>query len=223
MQLSYLFVVIVAMVLGFGAQALIKHTYNKWNKVRLASGLSGAEAARRMLDANGLSQVSISQVPGQLSDHYDPRNNTISLSQEVYSGRSVAAVAVACHECGHAVQTAQAYVPSRIRSAIVPAVSLASNLWVVALLMGVILNMLGLIYIAIAMFAAVLVFKLVTLPVEFDASRRALAFIQQSGWLAASENRGAKAVLRAAAMTYVAAALASVVQLLYFLGAFGRR
>ncbi|MDR3136011.1 MAG: zinc metallopeptidase [Coriobacteriales bacterium] len=223
MQISYLALIIIVMVLGFGAQALIRATYNKWNKVKLSAGPSGAEAARKMLDAHGLSQVSVTQVEGTLSDHFDPRTNVVSLSSEVYQSRSVAAVAVACHECGHAVQTAHQYMPARIRSAIVPVVSVASNLWVIVLLAGIFLSMLNLIYIAIAMFAAVLVFQIVTLPVEFDASRRALAFIRTSGWLAPSENTGAARVLRAAALTYVAAALASLLQLLYFIGAFGRR
>ncbi|MDR2673179.1 MAG: zinc metallopeptidase [Coriobacteriales bacterium] len=218
MELNYFALIIITLVLGFGAQAMIKHTYRKWDKTPSSSGISGAQAARRMLDANGLSNVSITQVAGELSDHYDPRTNVVSLSASVYDSHSVSAIAVACHECGHAVQTAQGYVPGKVRSAIVPVVSFASNIWMLALILGIIMSILGLIYLAIALFAAVLIFQLVTLPVEFNASRRALAFIQQSGWLTAGENSGAASVLRAAALTYVAAALASVLQLIYLLG-----
>ncbi|GHT78817.1 zinc metallopeptidase [Actinomycetota bacterium] len=218
MSSSYLLLMVVVLILGFGAQALIKSTYKKWDKNPSMSGISGAQAARYMLDAHGLTNVGIAQVGGQLSDHFDPRTNVVSLSQAVYNGHSVAAVAVACHECGHAVQTAKAYAPAKVRSAIVPAVSFASNIWIFVLLAGIFLSIIGLIYVAIIMFAAVLVFQLVTLPVEFDASKRALAFVSTTGWLSPQENSGAASVLKAAAMTYVAAALASILQLIYFLG-----
>jgi Zn-dependent membrane protease YugP len=218
MSSSYLLLIVVVLILGFGSQMLIKRTYKKWSQQPNQAGLSGAQAARQMLDDNGLSNVQIAQVGGELSDHFDPRTNVVSLSTGVYDGRSVSAVAVACHECGHAVQHARAYVPAKIRSPIVPVVSLASNLWVFVLIAGFFLSMLGLIYAAIIMFAAVIVFQLVTLPVEFDASKRGLAFIQGTGWLSPQENAGASSVLRAAAMTYVAAALSSVLQLVYLLG-----
>jgi Zn-dependent membrane protease YugP len=216
--MGYFTMIIAVLILGFGAQWLIKHTYKKWDKAPNMTGISGAQAARQMLDANGLTGVQIGQVGGDLSDHFDPRTNVVSLSSGVYNGHSVAAVAVACHECGHAVQHARAYAPAKVRSAIVPVASLASNVWIFLLIAGIFLSMLGLIYAAIIMFAAVLVFQLVTLPVEFDASKRGLAFIQSTGWLAPQENAGAASVLRAAAMTYVAAALASVLQLVYLLG-----
>jgi Zn-dependent membrane protease YugP len=215
---SYLTLIIITLVIGGIAQGLIKSSYKKWDKVAAQSGISGAQAARQMLDANGLNHVSINQVGGQLTDHFDPRTNTISLSSGVYSGQSVSAVAVACHECGHAVQTARSYAPAKIRSAIVPVVSLASNLWIFLLIAGIFLAYVHLIYAAIIMFVAVLLFQLVTLPVEFDASKRGLEFIKSTGWLSQQQNGGAASVLRSAAMTYVAAALASILQLVYLLG-----
>jgi Zn-dependent membrane protease YugP len=171
-----------------------------------------------MLNTNGLSHVAIAEVSGELNDHYDPRTNVVSLSTAVYHGRTVSAVAIACHECGHAVQHARSYTPARVRGAIVPAVNIAANVWVLALLAGIFLSIIGLVYLAVLLFLAVLIFQLVTLPVEFNASSRGLAFLNNSGWLTAREQGGAKAVLRSAAMTYVAAALASILQLLYLLG-----
>lgn len=218
MTMSYFALILLVLVIGFGANALIKHAYKKWSKVSNSFSVSGADAARTMLNNNGLHNVQIVEVQGELSDHFDPRSNVVSLSRDVYHGRSVAAVAVACHECGHAVQHAREYAPAKIRGSIVPVVNLASNLWVFVLIAGIILQMLGLVYVAIALFIAVLAFQLITLPVEFDASKRGLAFIQGSGWMSQTEAAGASSVLRAAAMTYVAAALTSILQLIYLLG-----
>ncbi|MDR1358894.1 MAG: zinc metallopeptidase [Coriobacteriales bacterium] len=218
MSMNYFALILVVLVIGFGAQLLIKHAYKKWGKVPVSMGVSGADAARTMLNNNGLSQVAITEIHGELTDHYDPRTNVVSLSSEVYHGRSVSSVTVACHECGHAVQHARDYAPARIRGAIVPVVNFASNLWIFALLAGIFLSIIGLVYVAIAMFGAVLIFQLVTLPVEFDASKRAIAFIQGSGWMTPQEMGGAKSVLRSASLTYVAAALASILQLIYLLG-----
>lgn len=218
MSMSYLSLILLVLVIGFGAQLLIKHSYKKWNKNQSSAGVSGADAARTMLNNNGLTHVTIVETPGELTDHFDPRTNVISLSKAVYHGRTVSAVAIACHECGHAVQHAQEYVPAKVRGSIVPVASLASNLWVFVLIAGIFLSMVGLVYVAIAMFGAVLIFQLVTLPVEFDASKRALAFVQGSGWLTQQEVGGARSVLRSAAMTYVAAALTSILQLIYLLG-----
>lgn len=218
MNISYFALIFLVLAIGFGANALIKHAYKKWSKVANQFGVSGADAARTMLNNNGLHNVQIVETQGELTDHFDPRTNVISLSRDVYHGRTVAAIAVACHECGHAVQHARDYVPAKIRGSIVPVVNLASNLWMFVLIAGIILTIFELVYVAIAMFAVVLIFQLVTLPVEFDASKRGLAFIQGSGWVTPSEMGGAKSVLRAAAMTYVAAALTSVLQLIYLLG-----
>jgi Zn-dependent membrane protease YugP len=221
-EMPYLLLVVVTLVLGFGAQAYIKHTYKKWSKVPISSGLTGAQAARRMLDANGLSNVAIECVGGELTDHYNPKTKVVSLSEAVYNGVSVSATAIACHECGHAVQHARGFVPATVRGALVPAVNIASSVWIFVLIAGIFLQLVGLTYLAIALYAATLLFQLVTLPVEFDASSRALAYVKGYGFLPASETGGARSVLTSAALTYVAAALVSVLQLLYLLGV-GRR
>ncbi|MCL2750093.1 MAG: zinc metallopeptidase [Coriobacteriia bacterium] len=218
MSLSYAALILLVLVLGIGAQAMVRGSYKKWKKKPSSFGVSGADAARTMLNNAGLNGVAIVEIPGTLTDHYDPRTNVVSLSGDVFHGRTVSAVAIACHESGHAVQHAREYAPAKVRGALVPVVSLSSNLWVFVLIAGIILSMAGLVYAAIAMFGAVLLFQLVTLPVEFDASKRALAFVKGSGWMTQQEIGGAKTVLRAAAFTYVAAALASILQLLYLLG-----
>jgi len=217
MDFSFLAVVVVTLVLGLGSQAIIKGTFKKWSKVPASSHLSGAQAAQKMLQANGLNNVTIQKVGGDLSDHFDPRTNSIALSESVFDGRSVASIAVACHEAGHAVQHAQKYVPSRIRGAFVPVVSIASNAWMFVLIAGVMLNIMGLYLLAIGLYVAVIAFQLMTLPVEFNASSRALAYIRSYGYLPPQETKGAGSVLRAAAFTYVAAALASLLYLLHLL------
>jgi len=218
MHIGYLSVILIALVLGLGSQAWIKRTYSKWSDVPVSSGMTGAEAARRMLDNNGLYGVGIDMIRGELSDNFDPRTNTLHLSQAVYNGRTVSATAIACHEAGHAIQHATGYTPIKIRTAIVPVASFASNAWIILLLIGFFLNMIGLVWAAIIMYACVVLFQLVTLPVEFDASGRALKTISATMPLSHEQNEGASAVLRAAAFTYVAAALASLLQLLYFVG-----
>ncbi|MCL2806546.1 MAG: zinc metallopeptidase [Coriobacteriia bacterium] len=219
MSSLYFALIFLVLFLGLGSQMMIKRAYKKWKKNQIGFGVSGADAARTMLNTGGLNHVTIIEVGGELSDHFDPRTNTVALSGDVYHGRTVSAIAIACHESGHALQHARGYVPAKVRGAIVPVASIASNLWVFVLIAGIVLSLFELIYVAIALFAAVLIFQLVTLPVEFDASKRARDFIQQSGWLNQKEYGGAKAVLRSAAFTYVAAALASILQLLYLLSA----
>ena len=219
MDMPYLFLIIVTLVLGLGSQALIRNAYNTWRSVPIASGLSGFEAARRMLDSHGLYEVGIGMIDGDdLSDNFDPRTNTLNLSRAVYQGRSVSSVAVACHEAGHAVQHAEGYVPIRIRGAIVPVVTVASNVWILLLLAGIVMNILNLVWAAIILYACVVVFQLVTLPVEFNASARAIQTIEGTMSLPEEQYEGARKVLRSAALTYVAAALASLLQLLYFIG-----
>lgn len=218
--MSYLMLVLISLVLGGATQAYINSTYKKWSKVRGTSGATGAEVARRMLDEEGASSVGITHVSGHLTDFYDPRDNNLHLSDENFQGGSVASVAVACHEAGHAVQTARGYVPIRIRTALVPVVNFTQQTWMVLLLLGIFLNFTGLVNLAIIFFSFSVLFQLVTLPVEIDASRRAVAYLGQSG--GAIDRRGARQVLTAAALTYVAAALVSVLQLLYYLG-FARR
>ena len=222
MDPTYIAVIVVTLILGLGSQALIKSRYKKWSKVPSSTQLTGAQTAQKMLHSNGLTHIAIQRVEGELSDHYDPKKMVIALSPSVYDGRSVAATAIACHECGHAVQHAQSYVPSKIRAAIVPVVNLASHIWIFVLIAGMVLTIFELVYVAIGLYIAVIVFQLITLPVEFNASSRALAYITTSGYLPSQENKGAGSVLRAAAFTYVAAALASLLYLVYILG-FSRR
>lgn len=211
----YLVVVIVSLVLGLAAQAYINRAYRTWSKVS-SDGCSGEDVARRMLEANGCGAVGIRRVNGHLTDHYDPRDNNLYLSSENMFGGSVASVAVACHEAGHAVQRARGFSMFKMRQALVPVVNFTQSIWMIVLLLGIFMNMAGLTTIAIALFAFSVVFQLVTLPVEFDASRRAVAYIQESG-MSAQQVEGARKVLTAAALTYVAAALTSILQLLYLL------
>lgn len=214
-DLGYWAIVIISMVLGGITQAYIKNTYNKWSQVPSGLNRTGADVARRMLDENGARECGIGHVAGQLTDHYDPRDNCLHLSPDNYKGGSVASVAVACHEAGHAVQTAKNYLPGQIRTALVPVVNISQSIWMLVFMAGVLLGLSGLTGIAIALFAFTVLFQLVTLPVEIDASRRAVRYLRESG--SAIDEKGAKQVLTAAALTYVAAALVSVLNLLYLL------
>jgi Zn-dependent membrane protease YugP len=213
----FLLAFIVPMVVGLWAQHRVKSTFARNLEVPVANGMTGAQVARRILDANGLQEVPVEETPGSLSDHYDPRNRSVHLSPEVFRGVSVASTAVGAHEVGHAIQHAQAYAFFRFRSAMFPAVQFASNIWLLFLIGGFILNALGLVYIGIALYAIAVLFQIVTLPVEFDASKRAKAQLSEMGLVAANEGTGVKSVLTAAAWTYVAAALAAVAMLLYYL------
>lgn len=214
--MSYLTLVLVTLVIGMAASGYVNSQLKKYQNVRSQSGLTGAQAAEKMLRDNGVTGVSITRgAEGQ--DHFDPRTNSIALSPSVYDHSSVTAYATACHEVGHACQFAQGYAPLKIRSAIVPAVNLASNAWIFILLIGIFMNLMGLVDLAIIMYAAVVVFQLVTLPVEFNASHRAMDYMKATG-LPQAEVAGSFSVLRACALTYVAAALASLLQLVYLLG-----
>lgn len=219
---AYLLLVVSSTALGMAAQSYIRSTYATWSRVPLAGGGTGAEVARRMLADEGVGGVRIEPIAGSLTDNFDPRSNTLHLSGENLSGGSVASAAVACHEAGHAVQHARGYLPGRVRSALVPVVNFASNAWMLVFFAGVFLGLTGLVQLAIGLFAASVLFQIVTLPVEFDASRRAVAYIERSG-LGPEAVRGARKVLVAAALTYVAAALVSVLQLLYYLSRTQRR
>lgn len=220
-DLGYYLVALVALVIGAIAQAYIRSTYNKWSKVPANVPGTGADVARRMLAEGGAGEVGITRVGGSLTDHYDPRDNRLHLSDDNYRGASVASVAVACHEAGHAIQAAEGFGLYRLRSALVPAVNVAQQGWVLVLVLGVMLNAFNLVQLAILLFAVSVVFQLVTLPVEIDASRRAVAYLSQNG--AGLDEQGARKVLTAAALTYVAAALTSIIQLLYLLGRYGGR
>lgn len=214
--MSYLTLVILTLVIGMGAQWLVNSRLKKYQRVPVSNMMTGAEAARQMLAYYGIQGVHVGRgAEGQ--DFFDPRNNSITLSPSVFDGRSVTALATACHECGHAYQYAQNYTPMRIRTAIVPAVNLASNAWVFILMIGIMLNLAGLVDLAIVVYAVVVLFALVTLPVEFDASHRGLGYMQTIG-LPAGEIAGSRSVLTACALTYVAAALTSILQLVWLLG-----
>ena len=216
MDYSYLALIVVTLAIGLGAQAYVNSKLTKYSHVRVQNGLTGAQAARQMLDYYGIQGVEIRQ-GGHGQDFFDPRTNSVTLSPEAYSGSSVTATATACHEVGHACQYAADYTPMKIRTSIVPAVNMASNAWIFILLIGIFLNMAGLVWAAILMYAVVVLFQLVTLPVEFNASRRAMAYMGSIG-LPAAEQKGAFDVLRACAFTYLAAALTSIMQLLWLLG-----
>lgn len=215
---AYLLIVLVAMVLGGVTQAYIRSSFNRYSRVALATGLTGAEVARQMLDAEGLQHVGIEMVHGRLADHYDPRGRVLRLSQEVYAGRSVAAAGVASHEAGHAVQHAKAFAAASLRQALVPTAQIGSSIAPWLIVLGLILNMGGLAMAGVALFGGVVLFQLVTLPVEFDASRRALVSLASGGVLPAEQVAGARTVLTAAALTYIAAALIALIQLAYFFG-----
>ncbi|MBM4063251.1 MAG: zinc metallopeptidase [Planctomycetes bacterium] len=217
----YWIVLGVGLVLSLIASARVKSTFARYSQVPSSSGFTGAQVARAILQAHGIHDVAVEPVPGQLSDHYDPSSKTLRLSEPVFHSHSVAALGVAAHEVGHAIQHATRYAALQFRSAWVPVANIGSSLglWVtvIGLGLGTAGGSLLMAWIGVAMFAATTLFTLVTLPVEFDASRRALATLQQSRVLVGDEVDGARAVLNAAALTYVAAAAASLLQLLYWL------
>jgi Zn-dependent membrane protease YugP len=221
----YLAFMIPPLVLGLAVQAWLKRTFANYSNVQLASGLPGAQVARQILDRNGLPEVPVEVSPGgALSDHYDPRKKALYLSEPVYRPASVAAAAVAAHETGHALQDAKGYAPLKIRSAMYPAVAFASNAWIWLLILGAVLGALNLVALALAIYAIAVAFHIVTLPVEFNASRRAAVQLRELGIVGASESAGVQKVLRAAALTYVAGALAALSLLLYYaLVFFGNR
>lgn len=208
--------IIAASLLSVFASFGVQATFSRYAKVRCARGTTGAAAARKILDANGLHNIRVEHVSGNLSDHFDPSANVVRLSDSTYNSDSVAAVGVAAHECGHAIQHAEGYVPIKIRNAIVPAVNIGNQAALPLLLIGLLFNILGIAWLGVIMYSAVLVFQLVTLPVEINASRRALRIVESSGMLFDEENKGAKKVLTAAAMTYVAAVAATALQILRF-------
>ena len=209
--------VIPGLLLGLWAQMRVSSAFRKYSAVYARSGMSAEDVARSMLNQAGCGNVSIRTVSGNLTDHYDPRNNTLRLSDGVYGSSSVAAIGIAAHECGHAMQQHEGYAPLVLRSALVPVVNLGSNLYFPIFLLGLLFSWEPLIYVGIACFALTRVFSLVTLPVEFNASGRALRVLDQQGYLSSEEMDGARAVLNAAAMTYVAAAISSLLQLVRLL------
>jgi Zn-dependent membrane protease YugP len=212
-DIYYIILVVPMIILSIICQANVSSTFNKYNKVSNARGLTGAEAARNLLKRSGLLDVKIEHVRGRLSDHYDPRTKVLRLSDAVYTGSSVAALGVAAHETGHAVQHAESYGPVALRGALVPAANIGSMAGPYMALVGFIFNSELLITIGILLFSAAVIFYLVTLPVEFDASKRALSMLERDGLLNDREIEGSKKVLNAAALTYVASALVAVMSL----------
>lgn len=212
----YLILALPGLLLGLWAQMRVKGTFNKYSKVATARGMTGAEIARYLLDQQGLQDVQIEPVQGFLSDHYDPRTRVLRLSPDVYRTPSIAAAGVAAHEMGHALQHSNGYAPLQLRSAIIPAVKFGSSLAPILFIIGFLLQFTALAWAGVILFGLAVVFSLVTLPVEFDASKRAKALLGSSGVLASQELQGVDKVLAAAALTYVAAAVAAVGQLIYY-------
>ena len=225
---TYLVLVLPCMIFALIASANVNSTFKKYSQQYSQRRLTGAEAARRVLQHNGVSGVRIERVAGNLTDHYDPTTNVIRLSDSVYSSTSTAAIGVAAHEAGHAVQYAKDYAPIKLRAAIIPLTNFGSKLAMPLILAGILLTFLGslstlLVYLGIAAFALSFVFQVITLPVEFNASRRAIRAIEDAQLLTAEEQRGARKTLKAAAMTYVAAMAVSLAQLLRLIMLYGNR
>lgn len=225
---TYLVLVLPCVILSIWASSRVNFTFQKYSSQYSIRHITGAQAAQRVLSANGVSGVRIEHVSGNLTDHYDPRTNVIRLSDSVHDSTSVAAIGVACHEAGHAVQYARHYAPIKLRSAIIPVTNFGSKLAMPLILLGIVLSAFAdmsytLVYLGIACFGLSLVFQLVTLPVEFNASRRAMEAIEAGNLLTEEEQRGAKKTLSAAAMTYVAATAVALAQLLRLLVIFGGR
>ena len=227
-DLTYLVIVLPCIILSLIASARVNSTFKKYSRQISSRRLTGAQAAERVLLANGVRGVRIERISGNLTDHYDPKSNVIRLSDNVYDNPSTAAIGVACHEAGHAVQYAQSYAPIKLRAAIIPITNIGSKLAMPLILLGILFNFLGeasytFVYLGIGCFSLSLVFQLVTLPVEFNASRRAILAIENQELLTNEEIKGAKKTLSAAAMTYVAATAVALAQLLRLLLIFGRR
>ena len=227
-DMSYVILVLPCILLSLWASSNVNSTFKKYSSQFSRRGLTGAEAARRVLSAHGVGNVRIERVSGNLTDHFDPRTNVIRLSDNVYGNTSTAAIGVACHEAGHAVQYAQGYAPIRLRAAIIPLTNFGSRLAMPLILIGLLLAAFGnlsvlFIDLGIACFGLSLVFQLVTLPVEFNASNRAMRAIADSNLLTEDEQAGARKTLRAAALTYVAATAVAFAQLLRLILLFGRR
>lgn len=215
-MMSFIIYFALIMIIPIWAQSKVKKTYKKYSQVPTSSSMSGAEVARKILDDNGLYSVPVEEVRGHLTDHYDPRSKVIRLSTDIFHGRSTAGAAVAAHEVGHAIQDAQDYAFLRFRSAMVPVASFGSNISIFLIIGGFLLGMAQLAFVGIIFFAAAVLFQLITLPVEFDASNRAMSQLVSTGVIRNDEERKTKKVLNAAAMTYVAGALVALAELLRF-------
>ena len=216
-DLNYLFYMLPAMLVGLIAQLYVNAQYSRWSQIQNRAGLSGTQVAQRLMENHGMFNLQLKGTPGKLTDHYDPRNKVLSLSQDIAQRPSVAAMAIAAHELGHAQQDKDNYFPMRVRSALVPMVKIGTNLGWIMILAGLLLQISGLAWLGVIAFSAGVVFSVATLPVELNASKRARAMLQSSGMIMTQEeDQGVKKVLNAAALTYVAAIITSVMQLLYF-------
>lgn len=217
--------VLIGVILSLAASAKVKSTFARYSKVRSMTGMTGAEAAQRLLNSQGIYDVTVRRVPGSLSDHYDPRTKTVNLSDDVYSSTSVASIGVAAHECGHAIQHAVGYAPLNFRSALVPIANFGSQISWPLILIGILIGGFGspIVQLGIILFSLAVLFQLVTLPVEFNASSRAVRLLDSTGILSGNEVDGTRRVLGAAALTYVAAAAGSILQLLRLIILFGGR
>ncbi|MBL8050148.1 MAG: zinc metallopeptidase [Anaerolineales bacterium] len=216
-DINYLIFMIPAFILMGITSWYVRHAYSKWSRVRASSGLTGVDATRRLISINGLTGLQIQGTPGEMTDHYDPRNNTLFLSNGVANVPSVASLAIAAHELGHAQQDAEEYFPMRLRGFLVPMVNIGSNLGWILILAGLLLNITGLAWLGVIVFSGGAVFALATLPVEFDASARAKRMLANSGIIQTDEEmRGVNNVLNAAALTYVAGLVTAILQLLYY-------
>ncbi|MEG1793962.1 MAG: zinc metallopeptidase [Rikenellaceae bacterium] len=220
---GFILIIVIALV-GLIVQSKLKSVFAKYSKISFPGGLTGREVAEKMLHDNDIYDVAVTSTPGSLTDHFNPQNKSVNLSQDVYNTCSISAAAVAAHECGHALQHAKDYAPLKLRSALVPIVSVSSSISQIVIIVGILLinTVPALFWLGIIMFASVLLFSVVTLPVEFDASRRALAWLDNSGTLDATGKSQAKEALTWAASTYVVAALSALATLIYYLG-FARR
>lgn len=214
--MSYYTLLLVLMVAAMAAQWYMSVTYGRFSRIRNARNLTGAEVARDILDSNGLNSVVVERISGQLNDHYDPIHKVVRLSDANYSQPSLAALAVAAHECGHAVQDARGFAPLRIRADLFPVLSFGSNIGPYLIIGGLLLNLAPVAWLGVLTFSGAILFHLITLPVEFDASNRALATLRTNGYLAPAELSGAQTVLTAAALTYLVGFLIAVAQLLYW-------
>ena len=214
---TYFLFIAPAFIFSLWASWRTKANFKTYSKVPVSSGLSGAEAASRLLEGAGIHDVSVGRSRGLLSDHYNPTNKSLNLSDGVYDSRSLAAVGIASHEAGHAIQHAEKYGPLKLRSALVPTVSIGSNIGYMVMLIGLFMSSSNVVLIGAVFFSAILIFQIVTLPVEFDASNRAKALVVEKGIVGVDERRGMDKVLNAAAMTYVAAVASSIATLAYFL------
>jgi hypothetical protein len=213
-----------ALLLGMIAQFYINNQYRKWSHVQNRSGMSGVQVAQQLMNNHGMGNLTLKGIPGQLTDHYDPRNKTLALSQGIALSPSVASMAIAAHELGHAQQDKENYLPMRLRSALVPMVNIGTSLGWILIMIGLLIQLSGLAWLGVIAFSGGVVFSVVTLPVELDASRRARAMLKSSGLIMnQDEDRGVKKVLNAAALTYVAAIVTSLMQLMYFASLVGGR